>query len=105
MNKRVKRALGEVVLDYLTNLYLNDENSPYRFTLEGLREYCLAHCVEHDSQASLNALRDYKESGLIDYECIDSKKGEYQLGFMNICIDTVEGLNVEPIQIPKHSKD
>jgi len=99
MVKRTKRTVREAVLDYLVNLYLNDENQDNYFTSHTLREFCFYYCDEHDPQKPLRALRLWKKGGLVNYECINRNKGEYQLKFMNICIDTPEGLDVEPIVI------
>jgi len=102
MVKRKKQTVREAVLDYLVNLYLNDENQDNYFTSHTLREFCFYYCDEHDPQEPLRALRFYKNSGLINYECINRNKGEYELGYMNICIDTPGGLDVEPLIIPSN---
>jgi len=99
MVKRRKQSVREATLDYLVNLYLNEDNVDNYFTSKTLREFCFIYCDEHDPQEPVHALRYYKKSGMIDYTCTNRGKGEYQLTFMNICIDTIENLDVEPLVI------
>lgn len=99
MVKRRKQSVREATLDYLVNVYLNEDNEDNHFTSATLREFCFIVCGEHDPQEPVHALNKLKKSGLINYVCTNRSKGEYQLSFMNICIDTIENLDVEPLVI------
>jgi hypothetical protein len=101
MVKRLKQTVREAVLDYLANLYTHspDDGTPTLFTSKELREYCYSHCEEHDPQEPVAAMRFWKRTGLLHYECVSRTRGEYKLGAMMICIDTVDGLDVDPLII------
>lgn len=103
MVKRRKQSVREATLDYLVNVYLNEDNEDNHFTSATLREFCFIVCGKHDPQEPVHALNKLKKSGLINYVCTNRSKGEYQLSFMNISIDTVEGLNVETYVIEPSS--
>ena len=74
--KKTKQTVREATLDYLVDLFLKNMDGDNPFTGEDLREYCFAHCDEHDPQSPVHALRFFKTHGVLDYECTNRSKGE-----------------------------
>ena len=98
--KKTKQTVREATLDYLVDLFLKNMDGDNPFTGEDLREYCFAHCDEHDPQSPVHALRFFKTRGVLDYECTNRSKGEYVLSYINMCVDPIDALSVEPYVMP-----
>ena len=100
MGKKVKQTVREATLNYLVDLFLKNMEGENPFTGKDLREYCFKRCDEHDPQSPVHALRFFKKHGILDYQCTNRSKGEYVLLYINMCVDTINALNVEPYVMP-----